>query len=48
MFEVSGNAEYEAIIRRAHEMRAEAIRDMVRAIGAFVFRRKSVAGVVNA
>lgn len=47
MFEVQGSADHEAIMRRAHQMRAEVFADMLKAAVAF-FRRKPAGQVSNA
>lgn len=47
MFEVYGTADHEAIMRRAHQMRAEVLSQIVRSLVA-PFRRKSAGSTVKA
>lgn len=47
MMELSTNPDYDAITRRAHQMRAEAVRDMFAAVAA-LFKRKPQVKAVHA
>lgn len=47
MFEVQGTVDHEAIMRRAHAMRAEVFADLMKSVVNF-FRRKPSAKAANA
>lgn len=47
MFEVQGNVDHEAIMRRAHAMRAEVFADLMKSFVA-LFRRRSAGKAARA